>query len=248
MRVSNPESNFPPMPRSERAAWAQLPIQAALTLPIEREGIVTHLMMLNTVDSTTATGRSNTSDACACSPRCSWALSKGKKRWRAARAPRRRCGPHETRLAAGAELAGLAFYEVNTEAGYMFVDDRLCDMCGIPDDSGRVSSRSSSGSTTSTRTIAPACSTSGKQMHNGTIDRLSIEYRYCHPARGERWIHHVAGAAARRPRRPGDSHVRRAARHHGAPPVGGGAAAVARGNRAAEGSPAGGDGLSRRPR
>ena len=40
----------------------------------------------------------------------------------------------EARLAAGAELAGLAFYEVDFGAGAVYVDDRLRDLCGIPPD------------------------------------------------------------------------------------------------------------------
>ena len=36
-----------------------------------------------------------------------------------------------------------------------------------------------------------------EQMHDGRIERLSIQYRYQHPTRGERWIDHVAGAARR---------------------------------------------------
>ncbi len=40
----------------------------------------------------------------------------------------------EARLAAGAELAGLAFYEVDFAAGSMYSDDRLRDLCGVPPD------------------------------------------------------------------------------------------------------------------
>ena len=42
----------------------------------------------------------------------------------------------ESRLKAAAELAGLAFYEIDYAAGTMFVDDRLRDLCGIPPKSG----------------------------------------------------------------------------------------------------------------
>ena len=38
----------------------------------------------------------------------------------------------ESRLAAGADLAGLAFYEVDFGEGVMYVDDRMRDLCGIP--------------------------------------------------------------------------------------------------------------------
>ncbi len=103
----------------------------------------------------------------------------------------------EARLAAGAELVGLAFYEVDFGSGAVFVDDRMRLLCGIPtdceqslplvefwmqhlhpDDSARVLKRRG-------------------QLQNGSLSRLSVEYRYLHPTLGERWIHHLAGVAQR---------------------------------------------------
>ena len=103
----------------------------------------------------------------------------------------------EARLASGAELAGLAFYEVDFDAGTMYSDDRLRDLCGVPpervdglgvldfwmehvhpDDSPRVVELR-------------------RQMHEGEQDRFSTEYRYLHPDGDERWIQHLAGAATR---------------------------------------------------
>ena len=46
----------------------------------------------------------------------------------------RRLQDNERRLAAGAELAGLAFYEVDFGVGAMYVGDRLCDLLGVPAD------------------------------------------------------------------------------------------------------------------
>jgi len=103
----------------------------------------------------------------------------------------------EARLAAGADLAGLGYYEVNFGEGAMYVDDRMRDVCGIPperaeglhalefwmehlhpDDSRRVLHLRD-------------------QLHDGRLDRLSLEYRFLHPSRGEIWIQHLAGASAR---------------------------------------------------
>jgi PAS domain S-box-containing protein len=103
----------------------------------------------------------------------------------------------EARLVAGAELAGLGFYEVDFAQGVMYFDDRLRDLCGIPpdreqglqglgfwlehlhpDDRQRMQERR-------------------QELHDGRVDRLSVEYRYLHPVRGERWIHHLAGTARR---------------------------------------------------
>ena len=94
----------------------------------------------------------------------------------------------EERLAAGAELAGLAFYQVNFGSGEMYNDVRLRDLCGIPpdreqglhvlefwlehlhpDDSRRVLHLRD-------------------QLHDGRLNRLSLEYRYLHASRGEIWI------------------------------------------------------------
>ena len=103
----------------------------------------------------------------------------------------------ESRLAAGADLAGLAFYEVDFGEGVMYVDDRMRDLCGIPpertvglqalefwmehlhpDDLERVMHMR-------------------EQLHDGRLERFSFEYRYLHPARGETWIQHLAGVSRR---------------------------------------------------
>ena len=36
-----------------------------------------------------------------------------------------------------------------------------------------------------------------EQLQDGRIDRISVEYRYLHPARGQKWIHHLAGVSGR---------------------------------------------------
>jgi signal transduction histidine kinase len=103
----------------------------------------------------------------------------------------------EARLAAGAELAGLAFYEVNFEQGVAHFDERFRNLCGVPaereqglqvlefwmeqlhaDDRERVLDQR-------------------RQLHDGRVERLSLEYRFVHPALGERWFHHAARIARR---------------------------------------------------
>jgi PAS domain S-box-containing protein len=104
---------------------------------------------------------------------------------------------HEARMAAGAELAGLAFYEVYLDSGAMYTDARLRGLCGIPPerDSGlqalefwiehiRPEDRQ--------RVLDLR-----RDLHEGTQDTLALEYRYLHPTRGEVWIHHLAGVARR---------------------------------------------------
>lgn len=101
----------------------------------------------------------------------------------------------EARLASGAELAGLAFYEVDFGAGTVYVDDRLRDLCGVPPDQQDL------------RVLdfwvehlhpddRPWVIQLRRELHAGERDRFSCEYRYLHPMRGEMWIQHLAGAAA----------------------------------------------------
>jgi formate hydrogenlyase transcriptional activator len=102
----------------------------------------------------------------------------------------------EARLASGAALAGLAYYEVDFGARTMFVDARLRELCGVPPDVQGIEvlyfwldhlHPEDRGHVLDVR----------EQMQDGRIERLSTEYRYVHPARGEMWIHHRAGVAAR---------------------------------------------------
>ena len=96
----------------------------------------------------------------------------------------------EARLLSGADLAGLAFYEVDFEKGAVWVDDRFRDLCGVPDewigglrplefwiahlhpdDRQRVMD-------------------ARQHLHDGQVDPLLVEYRFLHPLRGEIWVHH----------------------------------------------------------
>ena len=103
----------------------------------------------------------------------------------------------EARLRAGSDLAGLAFYEVDFLEGVAYVDHRFRVLCGLPsdragglrpvefwlehlhpDDRARVDDLR-------------------QQLHDGRLQRFSLEYRFLNPVRGEVWIHHLAGVAAR---------------------------------------------------
>jgi C4-dicarboxylate-specific signal transduction histidine kinase len=103
----------------------------------------------------------------------------------------------KARLAAGAQLAGLGFYEVNLEQRTAYFDEPLRDLCGLPpdrevgleplafwaehlhpEDRGRVLE-------------------DRRQLHEGAYDTISVEYRFQHPERGERWLHHRAGVFRR---------------------------------------------------
>jgi PAS domain S-box-containing protein len=103
----------------------------------------------------------------------------------------------EARLAAGADLAGLAFYEVDFGEGATYFDDRFRDLCGVPSDREQ-----------GLRTLEfwmeqlhpddrPRVLDARDQLHDGRLEQLSFEYRFLHPAHGEKWIHHVARVATR---------------------------------------------------
>jgi PAS domain S-box-containing protein len=98
----------------------------------------------------------------------------------------------EARLATGTELAGLGYFEIDYGAGTCFLDDRFHEVCGVPielkdgleavgfwmqhvhpDDLSQILRER-------------------EKLHGGMVDRIALEYRYQHPDRGPRWLHHSA--------------------------------------------------------
>jgi len=103
----------------------------------------------------------------------------------------------EARLAASAELADLAFYEVDFAEGVAHVDERLRELCGVPADRDQglqILGFWMEQLHTDDRERVLALS---RQLHDGRLERLSLEYRFLHPTRGEKWVHHVARVARR---------------------------------------------------
>ena len=103
----------------------------------------------------------------------------------------------EARLASGAELAGLAFYEVDFGTGTMFSDHRLRELCGVPPDRVEGLGVLEVWMEHLHPEDRPRVMESRRQLHEGELDRFSIEYRFVHPHRGELWLQHLAGAGAR---------------------------------------------------
>ena len=309
-------ADLPPESDAERAMWVQLPIQSALTLPIESEGTVRHLILLNTVhlerewpdafvtrlrvlgemlvsalerqamfsglreaeergslavDSAEAglwvldyrtqvfwaserarailgyspdeiitverlSARVHADDwdlvrgAIERSARVGgpvdveyriqsgearerWVASRGRPRFDATGEPERLMGisfditerrraeeahrRSESRLESGADLAGLAFYEVDFVGGVAYVDDRFRDICGLPP----VQEQSLHALEFWLEHLHPddrqRVLRLRQQLHDGSVERISVEYRFVHPARGRRWIHHIARVAKR---------------------------------------------------
>ena len=130
----------------------------------------------------------------------------------------------EARLETGAELAGLAFYEVDFDQGAVYVDDRFRDLCGIP--AGSRAGPAAPGvleGASAPRRPSPRAGRSAAGSMTARLQRLSIEYRYLHPAEGRSGSAHRPASHARR-RRPHRQDVRCPPRHHRAQARRGGAA------------------------
>ena len=103
----------------------------------------------------------------------------------------------EARLAAGADLAGLGFYEVDFVEGRMYSDERLRALCGVPPDREQGMGVLEFWIERLHPDDLPRITDLREQLHGGSLNQLSCEYRFLHPVRGERWIHHLAAASSR---------------------------------------------------
>jgi formate hydrogenlyase transcriptional activator len=103
----------------------------------------------------------------------------------------------EARLAVGADLAGLAFYEVDFVRKTMYVDHRLRELCGIPADRGEGLEALEFWMERLHPDDRERVADAREQLRDGRLDRISLEYRYLHPADGEKWIQHLGGVAHR---------------------------------------------------
>ncbi len=182
-------SDLPPEADSDRPGWYQLQTRSSLALPIETDGTVRHMIVIQSVRE-----ERDWPDVLVTRLRVLGELIVGALERRIAEDAFRRS---EARLASGAALAGLAYYEMDFGEGLAYVDDRLREMVGIPqgaaqalqvldhwvehlhpDDRARVLEMR-------------------KRLHGGTVDSISIEYRFLHPIRGQQWMHHLARVATR---------------------------------------------------
>jgi signal transduction histidine kinase len=102
-----------------------------------------------------------------------------------------------TRAEAAADLADLAFLEVDFGAGTMIADDRLNDLLGIPPDRQEGLQPIAFWAEHVHPDDAPDVQDVRRQAVEGKREQFLIEYRYLHPSRGERWIQHGARATAR---------------------------------------------------
>jgi len=103
----------------------------------------------------------------------------------------------KARLEAGADLAGLGFYEGRLDEGVLYSDERLRDICGIPPDRTQGLEALEFWKEHLHPAERARLLDLGRRLQDGGLDRVSIEYRYLHPARGETWIQHLAGVQTR---------------------------------------------------
>jgi len=103
----------------------------------------------------------------------------------------------EARLVSGAELAGLGFYEVDFAEGAAYVDDRFRDLCGIPADSEQGLQALDLWVEQLHPDDRSRVLDVRERLHDGRLDQVSIEYRFLHPARGQRWMQHLARVVTR---------------------------------------------------
>jgi PAS domain S-box-containing protein len=103
----------------------------------------------------------------------------------------------EARLETGVELAGLAFYEVDFSQGVVSVDDRFRTLCGIPADQERGLGPVEFWTQHLHPDDRARVLDERSRLHDGTLQRLFLDYRYLHPRDGQKWIQHIGGVVTR---------------------------------------------------
>ena len=103
----------------------------------------------------------------------------------------------ESRLASGAELAGLGFYEFDFRTGDAYTEDRFGELLGVPRDLDAGMPIVEFWMQHLHPEDLERVRAQRDELHAGRLERVSIEYRYLHPDAGERWISHLACVAQR---------------------------------------------------
>jgi PAS domain S-box-containing protein len=103
----------------------------------------------------------------------------------------------EARLAAGADIAGLAYYEVDFDRRVAWFDDRFRDLTGLPPDREQGLQPLEFWMEHLHPDDRHRLLDLRKQLYDGPLESVNHEYRYLHPAHGERWLHQNALVAAR---------------------------------------------------
>ncbi len=188
VRVSS-LADLPTEASPERPSWEAMGIRSCLLLPIETGDAIRHLIVIHTVHHQQAWP-----DALVTRLRVLGELFAGCLERNAMLVDLRDA---EARLTSGAELAGLAHYELDYAQGNSRADARFYDICGIPPDERQGLQALRFWMEHIHPDDRPRVLDKREQLHDGRLDRLETEYRYVHPTRGQRWIHHLARVSRR---------------------------------------------------
>jgi len=99
---------------------------------------------------------------------------------------------NEARLAAGTELAGLGYYEVDYGKRTCFLDHRFREICGIPTEAQQDLDPVQFWMEHVHSDDRQQLAHERNRLHSGNVDRIIAEYRYQHPVVGLKWLHHSA--------------------------------------------------------
>jgi PAS domain S-box-containing protein len=182
-------ADLPPEADADRPGWEQMGIRSALTLPIETVSGIRHLIAIQTVHQ-----ERDWPDALVKRLRVLGELLAGALERQEMVADLR---TSEARLASGADLAGLAYYELDYLAGVAYADAQFYDLCGVPPERRQGLQALHHWMEHLHPDDRPRVLDVRERLHDGRLDRISMEYRYLHPDRGPLWIHHLAGVARR---------------------------------------------------
>jgi len=103
----------------------------------------------------------------------------------------------EARLAAGAELAGLGFYEADFDGGVVYTDERLRELLGVPADRQQGVQVIQFWAEQIHPDDRDHILDLRQQLYDGRLEGLDAEYRFVHPTQGDRWLHHLARVTRR---------------------------------------------------
>jgi PAS domain S-box-containing protein len=103
----------------------------------------------------------------------------------------------EARLAAGTELAGLGYYEADYAKRTCFLDERFRELCGIPSNLQAGLDPVQFWQEHIQPDDLHYLQDERQKLHSGKVDWIAAEYRYLHPTKGQRWLHHSARVAGR---------------------------------------------------
>ena len=174
---------------AERPSWVQMGIRSCLLLPIETGTDVRHLIVLHTVHEEREWPDVLTRRLRVLGELLAGALDRKEMIAELLEA--------EARMASGADLAGLAFYEVDLEGRVAHLDERFRNVCGVPPERRQGLQALDHWLEHLHPDDRPRVLDLRRQLHDGSRSEVSVEYRFLHPVHGQRWFHHLARVARR---------------------------------------------------